>query len=167
MRSLLSVSAVAVLCALVGAQSTRTVSPLEQQRLLKRNAVLVRELVDQSLSLSKQRSSLDRVASCRRLVGRFATEVSQAADAKEPGRAVEMGRHLDKLLVDAVVPNLKGARSLIKPGSLDEGRLIELRDGILADVRPLPGAARARSREVDEVMTMLRGALDRVAEAGK
>ncbi|VTR99701.1 hypothetical protein [Tuwongella immobilis] len=169
-RNLLTISGLALICAVVGAQSPPQLSVLDQNRLLQRNRELLRELVGRSLELAKSTDPLAKLGSCQPIVAKLTDEIRIASEANDLPRVIELGKHLDKLLLDGVTPNVQRARGRITRGSQDERKFIEVRDQILQSVAPIESAIPANSRsgqgrELSELRQLLQDAQNQIRKA--
>lgn len=114
-------------------------SASEQLRRLKSNQTLLKELLSQSLKLSRSESSLDRAIACRHAVNALANELHGELEHPytDKQRVVELSGHVQTLVHDALVPNLADARNRITPASAEFPRYEAERDAILIEMARL------------------------------
>jgi hypothetical protein len=109
----------------------------ERVELFQRNQVLIQTLVQSGLRLAKEEEPLPRAEACGDAAQRLAEEIRQAVANHEQARLTELGQHLQALLDNGVVANLRKARRQIPAGSTYEKNLFAVRDRITAELATL------------------------------
>src|SRR5262245_25824037 len=154
----------AALAALVGAQGPSSPSPVEQVRLLRRNAELLNATVNSSLDLTEKYTALDRAGTCNKLVQVWAGAVVKAANDGDAARAAEFGEHLNKIADHGVADNLRIARGGIEPNSPSEQDLFRHRDDAKRELERVDAAIRSQS-SLQSLRDSLTKSLDHIKAA--
>jgi hypothetical protein len=128
-RYLLLLIPVCLAGALAWADDPAPSPAVERAERLQRNLGLISALVDGSLSLAAEDDPLRRAEHCNTIANHFAKEINEATERRNVPRVLELGRHLHQLLEVGVGSNLSRARGGIPPGSAEEKKLLELRQG--------------------------------------
>jgi hypothetical protein len=123
-RTLLQLTVVALVCGLVGAQSTVTVG--DRLNMLKRNRTLISDLVRHGVHLSQKNSDLDRADETLQSASRLRLAYNEAISNGDVPRLLEVSDLLGGLIEKGFVPSYTEAQRLIKPGSPDYDRFLAL-----------------------------------------
>ena len=117
---------IAVLAFCASAQAPpRAPSAAEQLDLFGSNRVLLEELLDNGLELSKPHSMVERIEVCGNAVETLGNAVG---DAESPERMAEMSNRLSDLMNAGMVPMLNEAQRTISPDSDDYKALQHARE---------------------------------------
>lgn len=126
------------LAAWAGAQGPApALTAADRVKLFKLNRDLVKDLVGHGVSLAKADDPLRRAEECRQTAHTLRVAVQWAADAEDANRVAELGDHLQAIVRDGMLPNLKEAQRDAAPGSPAEDSLRSLRADIVGELDQL------------------------------
>jgi hypothetical protein len=94
-------------------------SASREVRRFQQNRDLIEALVNGSVGVAQEESTLKRAEMCTEVASRFATEIGKAVDS-DTARAAQLSEHLRVLLQDGVAPNLKRIAASPPDGSLSK-----------------------------------------------
>ncbi len=119
----------AVLSAFAGAQGTPpALTASQQQQLFQKNRGMIKTLVDSSLKISQSGNDhKERARSYGEVVKQLQKELDKAAVDADVSRLAELGKHLNTVLGEGLVPSLKKASDQIGPGGTGRVDLIDIR----------------------------------------
>ena len=101
----------------------------------KTNRILIEDLVDHGIDLSKADNPLHRADACQRTARTLANYLERAAGNEDPDRVAEFANLYGEVVRDGLVPNLEAAKKLITdPKSPDALRLKQLSDRARGDL---------------------------------
>lgn len=136
-RHFLTLGLVAILCAALGAQGTKSVSPAQKADLYKKNRPVIERLVEKTVESSKTPDDhLLRADTYYKVLFDFSKEISAARTANDLERVEELTAHLKELLDRGLAETLSDARKQVEKGSHAED-YVRVRDGLLAQVGAL------------------------------
>ena len=110
-------------CALAGHVLAQQDPPADRAHELKRDQQMVQTLIASGLKLAAEKDPLRRADQCNRLADRYAAEIKLAVQAKDAGRAAQLGQQMQALLTRGVAQNLAVARTAPEPDEPEIHRL--------------------------------------------
>jgi hypothetical protein len=159
-RKLLSIVGVAMLTAIVGAETAKTPSAKERAELFKKNRPLIERLVEKTVESSRTPNDYVKQADTYyKVLFDFSNEIKKARDNREDERVKELTDHLTTLLDKGLMPTLKHARMQVEGGTGEaefqkvKAELLEQLDALLAvmsdtTVKPSLETAKVRLNEI-------------------
>lgn len=136
-RQFLSLGLVAILCAALGAQGTKTITPAQKAELYKKNRPVIERLVEKTVESSHTPDDhLLRADTYYKVLFDFSKEITAARTANDTERVEELTAHLKHLLDQGLAGTLSAARKQVEDGSHAED-YVRVRDGLLAQVGAL------------------------------
>lgn len=139
-RTLLTLIAFAALSAWVSAQVPAPLSAEIQVKQFRNNQILIGNLVDHGVNLSKADNPFQRAEACQQTAQTLAYSLKRAAEAEDADRIAEFANLYGEVIRDGLVPNMEAAKkNITDPGSPDVGRLKQLNDRARDDL----GSARS------------------------
>jgi hypothetical protein len=136
-RQLLTLTIVAIVCAVVGAQGSKALLPQQRAELYKKNRPMIERLVEKTVESSQTPNNhLKRADSYYKVLFDFGKEIKAAREANDADRVAELTTHLTILLDEGLAPTLGQARAQAEDGSNKED-YERIRDGLLAQVGAL------------------------------
>ena len=136
-RQLLTLSLVALLCAALGAQGTKTITPAQKADLYKKNRPVIERLVEKTVESSQTPNDhLKRADTYYKVLVDFSKEITAARTANDTDRVDELTAHLKHLLDEGLAETLSAARKQVEDGSHKQD-YVQVRDGLLAQVAAL------------------------------
>ena len=126
-RTLLGLTAVLTVCLTLSAQgsSSAKLTAAEHRKLLQLNQILIEDLIESSLKLSKSSNPLEAALQHVTVSIRLGRSLDDAIQRDDPDRAAEVAALLDSVVGEALLPQLKEAGRTIPFGSPDYKRYIE------------------------------------------
>ena len=149
---------VAAMAAVVGAQGPRSgLTAAQQQQLFQRNRAMIQTLVDSTVDMSTQSGDyVYRAKTYRKVIVEFQRELGSAADSSDAARIAELGKHLDTLLRQGLVPSIRDAQEKqIGPKGTGKQDLLDIRDRTLELVDWLQDKARNKWADTPEVRDVI------------
>jgi len=136
-RQLLTLSVVAIVSAVVGAQGPKALLPQQRAELYKKNRPMIERLVEKTVESSHTPGNhLKRADSYYKVLFDFGKEIKAAREANDADRVAELTGHLTQLLDEGLAPTLAQARVQAAEGTGKED-YERIRDGLLAQVGAL------------------------------
>lgn len=134
---------------------------------LYRNRGLIQTLVDGGIRIAREDDSLRRADSCSDLARGLATEIRQAATARDGDRAIEMGQHLHDLLQGGVARNIRTVRGSAEVSLAQKEKMEQVRDWVKDVTAGVEDQLRVASSDSDIKKTLdaIRGARGEVENA--
>jgi len=136
-RTALTLVAFAGLSLWATAQDTTSNRVATDIELLRTNRVLLDDLIDHGLQLSKAGGPLDRAVECRKTAATLGLALKHATGGTDDDRVAELSDYLTAVVRDGLVPNFDLARQGIPRGSQDYERLKKEADGAKKDLDAL------------------------------
>jgi hypothetical protein len=159
-RKLLSIVGMAMLTAVVGAETAKTPNARERAELFKKNRPLIERLIEKTVESSRTPNDYVKQADTYyKVLFDFSNEIKKARDSRENDRVQELTDHLTTLLEKGLMPTLKQARLQVEGGTGEEefqkvkAELLEQLEALLAvmsdtPVKPSLETAKARLNEI-------------------
>ncbi len=169
-RTLFSLLVFTVLAAWASAQNASDgLTAADQLKMLKANRPLIEDLVRHGLALSAVNTPLDRAEEARQAAERISDELREAARTGDADRFAELGPHVETLLAEGCLPNLREAGKTIPPQSEGFERYREthkkVRDGLSRSLNAIPTDGEiSKSKSGQVVREKLKGLLDSLPE---
>ena len=136
-RHVLTLSATAVLVAVVGAQPPRALRPDERGKLYELNRPVIERLVDRTVASAKEPSDhLKRADSYFLVLQEFSRQIRAAKDKDDAGRVAELTGHVTALVDKGLAPTLVKAKHQVEGGSGQE-EFPGVRDRLVAQLNNL------------------------------
>jgi hypothetical protein len=120
-----------------------------------RNRELIEVMIAGGLKMAVEKDALRRADQCNELARRLAGEVHDAIDAGENDRAIEMGGHLEAMLLRGVAANLAAAGALTGASRPTEPELRRVRQDALDLVAPVERLFEGVHPEQEELRRVL------------
>lgn len=122
-RSLLTLSLLAIVCAYVDGQTTRgPARPDERAKLFKQNRLVIERLIEKTVQSSRPSTDpVKRADSYFDLFDLLAKELRTAKDEGDAKRTRELTKHLKTLIDRGFAPSVESVRDKVIKGSTPEG----------------------------------------------